>query len=129
MPERHRLYLVPGFFGFANLGELVYFGHARDFLTAELGRRGVLADVLVVHSHPTASLHVRTRDLLQVIVDTAGSDTGPIHLIGHSSGGLDARLLVSPGAALGDDLPTDLFAPRIRSVVSVSTPHYGTPLA
>jgi hypothetical protein len=129
MAERHHVYLVPGFFGFANLGELVYFGHARDFLAAELGRRGLRADVVVVHSHPTASLRVRTRDLLQVIVDTAAGDSGPLHLIGHSSGGLDARLFVSPTASLGDDLPHDVYAQRVRTVVSVSTPHYGTPLA
>jgi hypothetical protein len=129
MGQPHHVYLIPGFFGFANLGELVYFGHARDFLRAELVRLGVPADVVVVHSHPTASLRVRARDLLQVIVDTAAGDTGPIHLIGHSSGGLDARMLVSPKVSLGEDLPTELFASRVRSVVTVSTPHHGTPLA
>jgi hypothetical protein len=129
MAERHHVYLVPGFFGFANLGELVYFGHARDYLTAELARRGAAADVVVVHSHPTASLRVRTRDLLQVIVDTASGDAGPLHLIGHSSGGLDARLFVSPSTTLGDELPLGLYASRVRTVVTVSTPHYGTPLA
>ncbi len=29
-----QLYLVPGFFGFVNLGELVYFTHVRKFLEA-----------------------------------------------------------------------------------------------
>jgi hypothetical protein len=129
MAARSHIYLVPGFFGFANLGELVYFGHARDFLQAELTRRGVSADVVVVNSHPTASLRVRARDLLRLIVDTASADTGPIHLIGHSSGGLDARLMVSPATSLGEDLPTALIAERVKTLVTLSTPHYGTPLA
>ena len=126
---RQHVYLIPGFFGFANLGELVYFGHAHDFVSAELARRGINAQVTVVHSHPTAALRTRARDLLQVILDTASNDSGPIHLIGHSTGGLDARLLVSSPGSLGDDLPGGLIASRIRSIVTVSTPHHGTPLA
>ena len=45
--------------------------------------------------------------------------SGPVHLIGHSMGGLDARYLVSD---LG-------MAPRVRSVTTVGTPHRGSPIA
>lgn len=129
MPAKHHVYLVPGFFGFTNLGELVYFGHAFDFLKAELARRGVDAEVVTVLSHPTASIRQRTADLLKAVQETAAGDDGPIHLVGHSTGGLDARLFVSPGAQLADGLELEPFARRVRSVVTVSAPHAGTPLA
>ena len=49
--------------------------------------------------------------------------------MGHSTGGLDARLFVSPGASLGEGLELEPYARRVRTVVTVSTPHAGTPLA
>ncbi|WP_224365023.1 esterase/lipase family protein [Hyalangium versicolor] len=129
MPVKHHIYLVPGFFGFTNLGELVYFGHVRDFLQAECARRGVEAEVVAIRSHPTASIRQRSVDLLQGIQATAGMDEGAIHLIGHSTGGLDSRLFVSPTASLREGLQLDPYASRVRTVVTVSTPHAGTPLA
>jgi len=129
MPVKHHVYLVPGFFGFANLGELVYFGHVRAFLEAELARRGVDAQVVTVLSHPTASIRVRTQDLLEVLQKTAGEDDGAIHLIGHSTGALDARLLVTPATSLDSAIDPEPFAARVRSITSISGPHAGTPLA
>ncbi|MCE9673138.1 triacylglycerol lipase [Myxococcus stipitatus] len=129
MGAKHHIYLVPGFFGFINLGELVYFGHALDYLKAELARRGVESEVTIVLSHPTASIRTRTADLLKAVQETASGDDGPIHLVGHSTGGLDARLFASPGADLGEGQEVEPFARRVRSVVTVSAPHAGTPLA
>lgn len=127
MAELHRVFLLPGFFGFTQLGEVVYFGHVRDLLVAELARRGVQAEVFNVVTHPTSSILLRARAALVNLQQHAG-ESGPIHLIGHSTGGLDARLLVSPGADLGPDVSTAVME-RVRSVVTVSTPHRGTPLA
>jgi len=129
MASKHHIYLVPGFFGFANLGELVYYGHVRDYFVAELARRGIEAEVVTVLSHPTASIRVRAADLFKQVEATASVDDGPIHLIGHSTGGLDARLFVSPGASLGDDINLEPYARRVRTLVTISTPHSGTPLA
>ncbi|MCP3105439.1 triacylglycerol lipase [Myxococcus sp. K15C18031901] len=129
MAAKHHIYLVPGFFGFINLGELVYFGHALDYLKVELARRGVESEVTIVLSHPTASIRTRTADLLKAVQETASGDDGPIHLVGHSTGGLDARLFTSPGADLGEGQEVEPFARRVRSVVTVSAPHAGTPLA
>lgn len=132
MAIRHRVYLLPGFFGFANLGEIVYFGHVRQLLTEQLARLKIPAEVHIVLSHPTASIRTRARDLLATLAQTAMEDDGPIHLVGHSTGGLDARLFVTPGVDLGDvaDLPpAEDFARRVRSVVCVSTPNHGTGLA
>ncbi len=129
MSAKHHIYLVPGFFGFANLGEFVYFGHVRDFVHAECARRGIDAEVIAVLSHPTASIRQRTADLLAEVQRTASADDGPIHLIGHSTGGLDSRLFVSPGASLREGLNLEPYASRVRTVVTVSAPHAGTPLA
>src|SRR5207253_681939 len=54
---------------------------------------------------------------------------GPVHLIGHSSGGLDARLAVSPGASLPSRQNVERVARRVTTVITVATPHHGTPLA
>src|SRR5688500_13697483 len=132
MSHKHRVYLLPGFFGFANLGEIVYFGHVVSWLKGELEQRGVDAEVFHVLSHPTASIRVRARDLLAELVKTAGDDDGPIHLIGHSTGGLDARLFVTPEVNLGDEgnLPSpEVYARRVRSVTCVATPNRGTGIA
>lgn len=127
MALRHHVYLVPGFFGFANLGDLKYFGHVTNFLQAEFARQGIDAVVHNVRTSPTASLKKRAIRVLEAMIESSGSE-GPIHLIGHSSGGLDARLLVAAGASLTDELPADQYISRVRSVVSIATPHHGTPV-
>lgn len=60
MAQRHHLFLVPGFFGFANLGDLAYFGHVRAELIRALAALAVDARVQVVGVPPTASLLRRT---------------------------------------------------------------------
>lgn len=124
----HRVYLVPGFFGFTNLGDLAYFGHVRAALAAVLAARGVAAEIHVVRTLPTASLRRRAARLAETIAATAGA-AGPIHLVGHSSGGLDARLFTAPGVELGTEAPVARLAARVESIVSVATPHHGTPVA
>src|SRR4051812_27638508 len=101
MPGKHRIYLIPGFFGFANLGELVYFTHVKDYLTAVLAAEGRPVVVTAVQTAPTASIRKRAIRLLEVISETSSSEDS-IHLIGHSTGGLDARLLVAPGISLAE---------------------------
>ncbi|MCA9490285.1 MAG: triacylglycerol lipase [Myxococcales bacterium] len=116
-----RIYLVPGFFGFANLGDLRYFGHVVPLLRDH-------GEVEVVSTHPTASLTARARILHDAIA--ASSKPGDrVHLVGHSSGGLDARLFVAPGAKLGNGLDPSAIAERVRTVVTVASPHRGTPSA
>ena len=127
--QRHHFYLVPGFFGFANLGELKYFGHVRDFLVAQAAARRVDAAVHVVKTHPTASLPRRAVCIAETIARTAPRGLEPLHLIGHSSGGLDCRLMVAPHVMLPTSLNVDRLAGRVHTVVTVSTPHYGTPIA
>lgn len=128
MPPHH-VYLVPGFFGFANLGQITYFGHVRRALAEQLAALDVEAHFHVVRTHPTASLSVRAARLVETIAETASGRGAPIHLVGHSTGGLDARLAVSPGVVLPTRAGVERIASRVRSVVTVSTPHLGTPIA
>jgi triacylglycerol lipase len=128
MPGKHRIYLIPGFFGFANLGELVYFSHVKDYLMARMASLHVPGVVVSVPTAPTGSIRKRAVRLLEIISETS-SPEDTIHLIGHSTGGLDARLLVTPSSSLGEGLNSESVASQVRTVISVATPHYGTPLA
>ncbi|HTE56300.1 MAG TPA: hypothetical protein VK698_35850 [Kofleriaceae bacterium] len=126
--ETHHIYLLPGFFGFINFGRLIYFGHVRNALERWFDGRGIPCEIHRIRVSPTASLRTRASQILEGIAQT--STSGPIHLIGHSTGGLDARLLCTPGADLkANGYPVEEMARRVRTVVTVSTPHYGTPLA
>ena len=125
---RHHVILVPGFFGFGRFGDLPYFAHVQEILEAGLAARGLPVEVHKVPTPPTASLAQRAARLAEAIEARCPGD-GALHLVGHSSGGLDARLLVAPGSRLGADVDVEAVARRVRTVVTVATPHRGTPVA
>ncbi len=130
MPKKHYVYLIPGFFGFADLGGITYFHHVRQFIIAEFAAKNIDVEIHEVKTLPTASIQKRAGRLLETIGETA-LDDAPIHLVGHSTGGLDARLFTSPDADIGGDSPYKLesFAAQVQTVVTLATPHYGTPMA
>ncbi|GMU01489.1 hypothetical protein KH5H1_56090 [Corallococcus caeni] len=130
MANRHRVYLVPGFFGFTQMGDketerIAYFQNVPRLLEQRFKERGIDARVHAVASAPTSGLEARARDVFREMARTANEDDAQLHLVGHSTGGLDARSVVSPRMA--GEAPA--FVKRVRSVVTLSTPHYGTPLA
>lgn len=125
----HHVLLVPGFFGFANLGDFAYFGHARDVLAAVGPLFGLDGDVRVVPTEPTATLPRRAALLCEALGRLLEEFPGTVSIVGHSSGGLDARLAVSPGVTLPTPADSERLASSVRSVVTVATPHYGSPLA
>ncbi|MBN1772456.1 MAG: triacylglycerol lipase [Deltaproteobacteria bacterium] len=124
---RHAVFLVPGFFGFARLGGIRYFRHVRQQLEAAFALVGHEVEVFAVHTLPTASIRRRARLLVDAMVEAKVERFERVHVIGHSTGGLDARLLVTPGVALGRDV--DHFEDAVHSVVTISAPHHGTPIA
>jgi len=106
--------LVHGLFGFDRIGVP---GARFDYF------RGIAShlETLGCHAHavrlpPSASVPDRARELVAAI-DALPHER--IDLIAHSLGGLDARYAL---AHLG-------LARRVRSLVTVGTPHRGTPLA
>jgi len=129
MDRTHHIYLVPGFLGFANLGRITYFGHVERILTERLTAVGLEPHIHIVRTPPTASLPDRAARVAAAIDATAQRGGAPLHLIGHSSGGLDVRLLTAPGVGLPTALDVERLVARVRTVVTVSTPHHGTPLA
>jgi triacylglycerol lipase len=124
----HHVVLVPGFFGFGALGRLSYFAGVSEALTAEFRRRDLHLDVVEVPTLPTASIRHRAAQVLEVLAHVASLDDGPLHIIAHSTGGLDARLAIAPTASLPTSVRFTLYD-RIRTLVTISTPHFGTPLA
>ncbi|GAC1352276.1 MAG: alpha/beta fold hydrolase [Polyangiales bacterium] len=111
--------LVHGMAGFdkSSGGPAHYFNGVVDDLATH-GETSVFAVVL----SPYDASEVRARELAHQL-DEALRRTGKakVNIIGHSQGGLDARLLASP-AGLG-------YGDRIASITTIATPHRGSRLA
>lgn len=108
--------LAHGLFGFSRIGLgpltlTAYFRGIPQALRAAGNR------VLVARVHPIASVEFRAQRLGHRIQTHLPDE--PVHIIGHSMGGLDARrLLDEPG-----------WRDRILSLTTVATPHLGTIIA
>lgn len=124
---RHAVFLVPGFFGFDSLGGVYYFRHVEVRLEELFGAAGETLEVFTVPTRPTASIRKRARILADTVAGSRPDRFDKIHVIGHSTGGLDARLLVTPGVRLGGS--ADPVGDSVDTVVTLSTPHHGTPVA
>jgi len=131
MPHQalHHVYLIPGLFGFGKLAGYDYFEHVEHALAERFAAAGVRLHMEVVPALPTASIPMRAAVVAELVARTSAQDTGPIHLLGHSTGGLDARLLMAPGIRLPVPDAQLAWRPRVRSLVALNTPHHGTPLA
>jgi triacylglycerol lipase len=119
-------------FGFGHLASYDYFAHLERALSVRLRGAGDDVEIHVVHAAPTASIRRRALKLAEVIAktcDAANPSAGPIHLIGHSTGGLDARLVASPSVSLAATPEALVWRSRIASVTTINAPHFGTPLA
>jgi triacylglycerol lipase len=108
--------LAHGLFGFTRIGigRLTVTAYFRGIprAMADAGNR-----VLVTRVPPIAGTEKRARRLADQI-ERAFPDE-PIHLIGHSMGGLDARRLLANAE----------WQRRVLSLTTIGTPHLGTPLA
>lgn len=126
----HHVYLIPGFFGFSTLGEVTYFRAVREALESEFSIRGVPVRVFDVATFPTGSLKRRAVRVIETIEQTGGLERADvIHLVGHSTGGIDARIVAAECESLAPAVVSAKLRERLRTVVSLSSPHYGTPLA
>ncbi len=124
---RHHVSISPGMFGFGRLGSYNYFAHVERELTSRFAAAGQSLIAHVLDELPTASIRRRCVRLAEVVERTALPGDA-IHLLGHSTGGVDARLVASPTTRT---IPAEslTWLPRLRSVTTMNTPHYGTPLA
>ncbi len=124
--------LMHGFAGFKNIGwgdiQLFdYFNGIQRILT----RTGY--QVFAPEVSPFNTPLDRARDWLhqiEKIREEAGAEK--VHLIAHSQGGLDARVLIAPCNSAKDTPLGPLmglgYAPQIASLTTVGTPHLGTEL-
>jgi len=129
MPQRRRsprdhVVLVPGFFA----DDQRYFRDVDAAIRAGFERRGIDARVSTLRGRVTGSIRARAASVLDLLRERTHPGER-VHLVGHSTGGLDARLALVPEATLGVDFDPKPLRDRVRSVVTVGTPHRGTPLA
>lgn len=133
--------LVPGLFGFGTFGNarqrkpISYFDRVIDVIerVAKIPR----SHILVHEPPPTGSLESRAATLFEKMLAVLGDqllqgDTDSrLHLVGHSTGGIDVRLVTNtsfcwPGL---DEKLREKVLERVGTVVTVSAPLYGTPIA
>jgi triacylglycerol lipase len=124
-----QVYLVPGFFGFSTLGSLDYFRGVAAALRSSLLRRGLRAEIVQCSTRPTGFVKYRARHLAEQVAAHGGTEAEELHFVGHSTGGLDVRQLLTPAVKLANAELTERIGARTRSAMLISTPHRGTPLA
>jgi triacylglycerol lipase len=124
----HHVLLIPGFFGFGKFGELSYFSGVKEAIQESFAAIGLQVTVTEVPTLPMASIRWRAARVLETLAEVAAKSDGPIHLVGHSTGGLDARLAIAPTASLPSAVVFDAYD-RVQTLVTVCAPHYGTPVA
>ena len=117
--------LAHGILGFKTLLGIEYFNGIREHLV-----KTFQAQVLVTEVDPVKSIKDRGAELRNQILAALGK-TGTIptlnakenvHIIAHSMGGLDSRLILSPRNP-------DNIASVVSSLTTVGTPHNGSPVA
>jgi triacylglycerol lipase len=113
---RAPIVLAHGLFGFRRIGVggltfTAYFRGIPEYLRNHGNR------VLVTRVPPIAGVEDRARRLGEQILRAFPDE--PVHLIGHSMGGLDARRLLADPS----------WAGRVLSLTTIATPHLGTALA
>jgi hypothetical protein len=127
---RRQIYLVPGFFGFSQLGGFNYFQGVGKILREVLAQYNFDVEIIQCRTKPTASIRHRANRLVDEVCENGGLDSDEIYFVGHSTGGLDARLLCTPKVRLRPDTTVERsIVDNTRAVVTVATPHHGTPLA
>jgi triacylglycerol lipase len=112
----HPVVLVHGLLGFDSLLSMDYFSGVREAFES----RGVR--VIVPRLPPAAPIEQRAQTLFSALkLDSLTPEDGTkFHLIGHSMGGLDSRLMITKQHGEVN---------RISSLVTLATPHHGATMA
>jgi len=125
--------LMHGFAGFRELGPLdwvwfEYFSNVRR----QLGAMGyqVFAPQVAPFEDPLDRAQ-QYFSAIETIRDETGADK--VHLVGHSQGGLDARVLAAPFKGPHETPIGPLFGlgygAHVASVTTIATPHFGSVIA
>jgi len=108
------LVLAHGILGFDELKLGPFRGQYFRGVAPRLERLGTR--IYAFQVHPTAAVSSRAVELAKALTEL---DAPRVNIVAHSMGGLDARYLASKLALAG----------KVASIVTVGTPHRGTPLA
>jgi len=112
--------LLHGMAGFDSLQNLPVNVTYFDGVVADLAKAGE-TDVYVTVAPPFDSSEERAKSIAAQLDEIlARTGAAKVNVIGHSQGGMDARVLASP-AGLG-------YGDRIASVTTIATPHHGSVL-
>jgi pimeloyl-ACP methyl ester carboxylesterase len=111
---RFPIVMVHGWTGFENIGPLSYYYKVREDLEA-LGY-----PIATAVLDPYNSVYIRGEQLVDFAAMTLQNRRArKVNLLGHSQGGIDSRYVAAEaGGGMGD---------RIGAVITLGTPHYGTP--
>lgn len=114
MPDKLPIVLAHGLGGF---DEIKVFGAAIQYFNGIKSHlEGCGYTVFVTRVRPTASIKDRAGELKNAILSFTDKK---VHIIAHSMGGLDARYMISK---------LDM-ADKVENLVTVGTPHRGSPFA
>jgi pimeloyl-ACP methyl ester carboxylesterase len=130
----HVVVLIPGFLGFNKFGDHAYFAQtvgkalANALVDADGGR---VIPVVAVDTLPAGTLAARQQTLIGQLEEIlAKNPRAQFHLVGHSTGGLDAELLArTPRPGESRSAETERVRHAIRSVITLASPLAGTSLA
>jgi len=114
---RYPILLLHGLFGFVQKRFGIFEARYFPGVVPYLSEAGNIAKAIPVH--PWKNIDFRARQIQEAIENDPDLEGQKVNLIAHSMGGLDARYLVS---CLD-------FADRVASIVSIASPHHGSPLA
>lgn len=133
---RNLIVLIPGFLGFDRFGDFSYFrttvGDALRSGFAALPSKP-LVPISAVTTDPAGSLQSRQEQLIEQLHAFLKQRPGVcLHLVGHSTGGLDAELLLckpllSPSSQVRQRAAAVL--PAIGSITTIASPLAGTSIS
>lgn len=109
--------LAHGIFGFGDL--LPGFPSLVNYFNGVELHLGGFPKVFVPSVNPIGCIEQRAKQLASAIANKSGL-VDPLHIIAHSMGGLDARFLITRLPDVGQ---------RVATLVTIGTPHGGSPVA
>ncbi len=114
---QHTIILAHGILGYGTIPGVSSLLNYFNGVAAHLTKQG--HTVIAPQVNPVGSVAQRGQQLAAAILAVSPSDN-PLHVIAHSMGGLDARYALCNVANV---------AARVKTLVTIGTPHRGSPVA
>jgi triacylglycerol lipase len=114
---QHTIVLAHGILGFGSLPGMPSLLNYFNGVAAHLGLQG--HTVIAPQVNPIGSIEQRAGQLAAAILAVPRTQD-PLHIIAHSMGGMDARYALRNRAGVAE---------RVKTLVTIGTPHRGSPVA